>query len=71
MLKNEDVEPRKFAYDRPSLKFKSFLAKHYNLTKFVQQNNSFVIFDDYFGSQVTNASAHHVMSHNSRYNFNK
>lgn len=50
MLKREDVEPRKFAYDRPSLKFKSFLAKHYGLRKFVQQNNNYVVFDDYFGA---------------------
>lgn len=35
MLKQENVEPRKLAYDRPSTKFKCFLAKHYNLKNFV------------------------------------
>jgi len=31
MLRNEGVEPRKFAYDRPSPKLKGFLSKHYGL----------------------------------------
>ena len=35
MLKNEGVEPRKIAYDRPSPKLKGFLSKHYNLKNFV------------------------------------
>jgi alpha-tubulin N-acetyltransferase 1 len=35
MLMTENVEPRKLAYDRPSSKFKNFLAKHYNLKNFV------------------------------------
>lgn len=48
MLKREGVQPSKLAYDRPSLKLKSFLAKHFNLTQFVSQNNNFVVYDDYF-----------------------
>lgn len=48
MLKAENVHPRKLAYDRPSLKFKSFLAKHYGLRNFVPQNNNYVVYDDYF-----------------------
>ena len=35
MLKTENVQPRKLAYDRPSPKLKGFLAKHYNLRNFV------------------------------------
>lgn len=35
MLQSENVEPKKLAYDRPSNKFKSFLAKHYNLRNYV------------------------------------
>lgn len=48
MMKCERVEASKLAYDRPSLKLKSFLAKYFNLTKYVNQNNNFVVFDDYF-----------------------
>ena len=48
MLKREGVEPCKLAYDRPSIKLKSFLAKYFNLTNFVNQNNNFVVYDDYF-----------------------
>lgn len=48
MLTHEKVEPRKLAYDRPSNKFRSFLAKHYNLKNYVTQNNNFLVFDDYF-----------------------
>lgn len=48
MLKTENVEPRKLAYDRPSPKLKAFLAKHYNLKNFIPQNNNFVVYDDYY-----------------------
>ena len=48
MLKNENVNPRKLAYDRPSAKLKGFVAKHYGLKSHVTQNNNFVVFDDYF-----------------------
>ena len=36
MLAKENAEPRKLAYDRPSAKLISFLAKHYNLKNYVQ-----------------------------------
>lgn len=49
MLKNEGVEPRKLAYDRPSPKLRGFLSKYYNLRNHVPQNNNFVVFDDYYG----------------------
>lgn len=35
MLQNEGVQPRKFAYDRPSPKLKGFLSKHYHLKDYV------------------------------------
>ena len=56
MLKEENIEPRKLAYDRPSPKLKAFLAKHYGLKSFVNQNNNFVIFDAYFADQSLDAS---------------
>ena len=52
MLKNEGVEPRKLAYDRPSPKLKGFLAKHYNLKDFVTQNNNFVVYDAYYDERA-------------------
>jgi hypothetical protein len=48
MLINEKIQPNLLAYDRPSPKLLGFLAKHFNLRKFVQQNNNFVVFNDFF-----------------------
>lgn len=48
MLNREYVTPEKLAYDRPSSKLFSFLAKHYNLKQYVPQNNNFVVFNQYF-----------------------
>jgi hypothetical protein len=48
MLKTEKITPNKIAYDRPSIKLISFLRKHYNLEKYVPQNNNFIVYDDYF-----------------------
>ena len=48
MLKHEQVEASKLAYDRPSPKLLKFLEKHYGLAGFVSQNNNFVVFDKYF-----------------------
>ena len=36
MLNHENVEPRKLAYDRPSIKLKSFMSKHYKLRSYVK-----------------------------------
>ena len=44
----ENQEPRKLAYDRPSPKLINFLKKHYELVRYIPQNNNFVIFDDFF-----------------------
>jgi len=48
MLQAEKSQPRKLAYDRPSVKLKAFLNKHYNLRNYVQQNNNYIVFEDYF-----------------------
>ncbi|KAM3858222.1 alpha-tubulin N-acetyltransferase 1 [Diretmus argenteus] len=48
MLQHKRVEPVLMAYDRPSPKFLSFLAKHYCLTESVPQVNNFVVFDGFF-----------------------
>ncbi|KAM6899284.1 alpha-tubulin N-acetyltransferase 1 isoform 3-T3 [Xenentodon cancila] len=48
MLKHKNVEPVTMAYDRPSPKFLSFLAKHYCLTENVPQVNNFVVFEGFF-----------------------
>ena len=48
MINKENIEPRKLGYDRPSGKFLNFLNKHYKLKDYVQQNNNFVVYKDYF-----------------------
>ncbi|XP_071775266.1 alpha-tubulin N-acetyltransferase 1 isoform X2 [Centroberyx gerrardi] len=48
MLQHKHLEPVLMAYDRPSPKFLSFLAKHYCLTESVPQVNNFVVFDGFF-----------------------
>ncbi|CAM9191217.1 unnamed protein product [Lampetra planeri] len=51
MLKHKNLEPVLMAYDRPSPKFLSFLAKHYCLAQSVPQVNHFVVFDGFFVSR--------------------
>nr|XP_057903609.1 alpha-tubulin N-acetyltransferase 1 isoform X3 [Doryrhamphus excisus] len=48
MLQDKNLEPVLMAYDRPSPKLLSFLAKHYCLTQSVPQVNHFVVFDGFF-----------------------
>ncbi|KAF3834395.1 hypothetical protein F7725_025599, partial [Dissostichus mawsoni] len=48
MLQHKKLEPVLMAYDRPSPKFLSFLAKHYCLTPSVAQANNFVVFEGFF-----------------------
>lgn len=48
MLQHKNLEPVQMAYDRPSPKFLSFLAKHYCLTPSVPQVNNFVVFEGFF-----------------------
>lgn len=44
MLQCEKKTPAKVAYDRPSVKFMSFLAKHFGLRQYTPQTNNFVVF---------------------------
>ena len=48
MIKFEKKSPKELAYDRPSPKLISFLRKYFGLQGFIQQNNNFVVFDDFF-----------------------
>ncbi|XP_030596576.1 alpha-tubulin N-acetyltransferase 1 isoform X4 [Archocentrus centrarchus] len=48
MLQHKNLEPVLMAYDRPSPKLLSFLAKHYCLTQSVPQVNNFVVFEGFF-----------------------
>ncbi|KAM3139727.1 hypothetical protein pb186bvf_008185 [Paramecium bursaria] len=48
MLKAEGIQANKLAYDRPSPKLLGFLKKHYNLCKYIPQNNNYVIYSQYF-----------------------
>lgn len=52
-LRYENKWPQRLAYDRPSGKLFGFLKKHYNLNKFIPQNNNFVIFDQFFNSETS------------------
>ena len=48
MLKFEKKHPTELAYDRPSIKLLSFLKKYFGLNDFIQQNNNYVVFDEFF-----------------------
>ena len=48
MLKFEKKKPTELAYDRPSPKLISFLRKYFGLNDFIQQNNNYVVFDEFF-----------------------
>ena len=48
MLKFEKKTPTELAYDRPSPKLLSFLKKYFGLSDFIQQNNNYVVFDEFF-----------------------
>jgi alpha-tubulin N-acetyltransferase 1 len=45
MIEIEGVRPEKLGYDRPSEKLLAFLAKHYNLKRYVPQNNNYVVYN--------------------------
>ena len=65
MLATEKIYPEKLGYDRPSPKLLAFCAKHYGLKKYVPQNNTFVVFDAYWGDVPTNNSYNQFMNNNS------
>ncbi|CAN9504141.1 unnamed protein product [Ophioblennius macclurei] len=53
MLQHKNLQPVQMAYDRPSPKFLSFLAKHFCLTESVPQVNNFVVFEGFFLTRAT------------------
>jgi len=48
MLRDQSINPAQLAIDRPSVKFRAFLKKHYGLAKNIPQVNNFVIFEGFF-----------------------
>ena len=54
MLIFEKKNAKELAYDRPSIKLLSFLSKYFGLQDFIQQNNNFVVFDDFFSLTPSN-----------------
>ena len=48
MLKVENIRADQLAYDRPTLRLLAFLKKNYGLDNYITQNNSFIIFDNFF-----------------------
>lgn len=62
MLAHCGVAPAKLAYDRPSPKLKAFLAKYFSLTRYVEQNNNYIVFDDYYATQASSGMQAHQPS---------
>ena len=48
MLNLENTEADLLAYDRPTSRLLAFLKKNYGLENYITQNNSFIIFDNFF-----------------------
>ncbi|XP_025414955.1 alpha-tubulin N-acetyltransferase 1-like [Sipha flava] len=48
MLKDNELEAKHIAIDKPSKKMLQFMQKHYSLKKLVDQGNNFVIFEEFF-----------------------
>ena len=57
MLKTTKISPSKIAYDKPSPKLLGFLRKHYGLSRYIPQNNNFVVFSAYFTDYVSEKKA--------------
>ncbi|UPR00885.1 alpha-tubulin N-acetyltransferase [Chloropicon primus] len=57
VLRHEKTRPENLAYDRPSVKFLSFLSRHYKLSNYIPQRNNFVVFRRYFSSPVGKKAA--------------
>lgn len=69
MLQHCNKQAYELAYDRPSHKFLSFLHKHYNLYSYIQQQNNYVIFDQYFTRSNHNRQQQHTSTtHTNDYN---
>ena len=50
MLNYKNIEPGELAYDRPTLRFLSFLKRNYGLENYINQENNFTIFEEFFES---------------------
>ena len=48
MLNYENKHPASLAYDRPTLRLLSFMKKNYGLKDYMTQNNSFMIYEQFF-----------------------
>lgn len=48
MLRFLNTQPYKLAYDTPNKKMLNFLYKHYSLNNVIKQNNSYIIFKEFF-----------------------
>jgi len=57
MIAAEDVQPHQLAVDRPSHKFFSFLARHFQLKNYHPQPNNFVVFREFFSQNRLGAGA--------------
>jgi hypothetical protein len=54
MINFEKKNPKEIAYDKPSDKLLNFLQKYFNLANFIQQNNNYVVFDEFFNYIANN-----------------
>ena len=48
MVNFERKYPEELAYENPSNQLINFLQKHYNLVNFVEQNNNYIVYDEFF-----------------------
>jgi alpha-tubulin N-acetyltransferase 1 len=51
MLNYKKINPGELAYDRPTLRFLAFLKRNYGLENYIQQENNFTIYDEFFESE--------------------
>eukprot|EP01066_Platyproteum_vivax_P019028 Platyproteum_vivax@DN7621_c4_g1_i1.p1 len=51
MLQHKKETAPNLAYDKPSMKLLRFLAKHYELEDYCEQNNNYVVFDSYWDQE--------------------
>ena len=52
MLNYEKINPNLLAYDRPTIRFLSFLKKNYKLDNYIAQNNNYIIFEEFFSPKI-------------------
>ncbi len=54
MINFEKKNPKEIAYDKPNDKLLNFLQKYFNLANFIQQNNNYIVFDEFFNYIANN-----------------